>query len=235
MIEPKRLLVCTPSSSPRSSWSEGFLRSLNQATHGGLVRIFGASNIALARNEVSALAYARSLADRRRDLWLWVDDDEWSSVDSALDFVDRALCCFGDSLPMTIVSGTYARKDGSRTIAAGVTCVEEDDYYRASWLPGGALLHSIGTFERMTEVCESSLYGDVPGWRVWQNCIETDDCGVDREAGEDVGFCRIAQSVGASLWLDTAWVLSHEDRNGIIHLPDFSVSHQRAHSMGRRS
>ena len=228
-----RLVICTPSSTPRNAWSECFLSELRDTT-GCHVRINGASNVAMARNEVSALAYNRH---PERDLWLWIDDDEYSSIRDAFEFVERALDSFGPTLTGVLVSGTYARRDGSHTVAAGVDLRgSKRGYHKADWLPGGSLLHSVETFERMAAACPRSRYGETDGWMVYGNCLEIDGQGVAREAGEDVGFCRVAQRVGVECWLDTRWVLGHVDEIGIAHFPDWSSEQPKSSgSAGIRS
>lgn len=220
----ERLLICTPSGLPRSDFAEEFLHLLDRETAGGLVRTRRRSNVAMSRNDISARAFERSQSEGR-DLWLWVDDDEWSPIAEVWAFIERALERWGDDLPGVLVSGTYSQKwrGVAQAVVAGLEwnrfagplkLGRDGGYYRASWLPGGALLHSAATFGRMTTVCKRSWYGnsrdEVEGWMVWGNCLETDERGLVREAGEDVGFCRVAQRVGVELWLDTRWIVAHE-------------------------
>jgi len=191
-----------------------------------LRRIWGQSNVNLARNRLTARAFQEGTA---RDLWLWIDDDHFGPVtgDAGVEgFVGRALEAFGPELLGVLVGGVYAPK--ARNASTAIVQVPDwsqiegplrlgrrGDYYPAIVLGGGALLLSLTTFIRIVartgppQARYARNPGPPDGWQVWTNGVRM-VAGTPREGGEDEGFCCLAREAGCRTLIDSRWIIGHD-------------------------
>jgi len=217
-----RLLVLVPSQTLRSRRAERLLAEF-EAQCCPVERWWGCPVLPIARNTL----VARGLSlHPDRDLWLWWDDDNWTSLEAVARYVTSALETHGDQLERAWIGTVYATKaQGSERLAprpdwsrfrGDLPLGNESGagYYSAEYLAGSGLLHTVRELLRVATKTSARWlwYEQFQGPRIWETRVATlPGCGgVAREYGEDVGLSLAAREAGAQLYIDTRMVLGHD-------------------------